>query len=538
MQQNIETAEAKEIEQFYSKTMQRIYSGSITKGKIISVKPDKIAVDIGYKTEGIIPTTEFKCEEIKNLKEGDDIEVFIERINDKDGILTLSKTRSTKIRTWEMLAEINSKGTIIDGKIESNVKGGFSVDVKGIQAFMPSSQTDIVRLKDLDSYLGQVIPVKIIKLILPRNLYSREVNNGLNGSVVVSRRLVIEEQKQRQMESIAEMIKPDAIVKGIVKNITKYGVFVNIGGIDALLRISDVSWGRVHNINNKFCIGDEKEFKVLTFDKKENKITLGYKQLKPDIWLSIDEKYQEDMVIKGNVVAITHYGLFIEIEDGLEGLVHISEIDWGKKSKQFSKQWLKLFAIGSEVNTKIIRINKEERKISLSIKKLKPKPWDIIEEKYKVGDKITGKIRTITDFGVFIKILEEIDGFVHISDISWIKHFKHPSDILKKGKQIETVILNIDAQKERIILGIKQLTTDHWESEISSRLKVGDIVKCKVLRITEFGLFVSINGLAEGLVYSSEMDKKKEIKEGDEIYAKILKININDKKIGLGMKGF
>jgi small subunit ribosomal protein S1 len=318
----------------------------------------------------------------------------------------------------------------------------------------------------------------------------------------------------------------------MLKNITDYGVFVDIGGIDGLLHISDISWGRVNHPSEFFSIGDEKEFIVLKHDEETHKVTLGYKQKKADPWLSVEEKYMPGMKVRGKVVTITDYGVFVEVEEGLEGLIHVSELDWSQRQKHPSKY----VSAGEEVEAKVINVNKAERRLSLSIKQLKPKPWEIVGERYRVGQTIAGKIKTITDFGAFVRLPEGVDGLIHISDISWTKHIKHPSEVLKKGQKLEAVVLSIDPQKERMALGIKQLKPDPWQDEIPARLKLGDECKGRILRITDFGIFVELEGEVEGLIYSSEVNMSKELKEGDEIWVRIIKVNVDERKIGLSMK--
>lgn len=524
--------ETTDIEKLYEDTLYRIASGRIIKGKIVSKRSDDLIVDVGYKSEGVVPISEFTADEIANLNEGDEIEVFIERINDKEGIVILSRDRASKIRTWELLSKAYNHKALVEGIVIGKTKGGLFVDVYGIKAFLPASQIDIkiVRDKEMDAYIGKSLQLKILKLTTPKGQFSE--NQIAGASVVVSRRAVIEEERMRQKEETLKIIKEGAILKGVVKNITDYGVFVDLGGIDGLLHISDISWRRVNHPSEFFKIGDVEEFIVLKFDGEAEKVTLGYKQKISDPWLTVDEKYKEGMKLKGRVMNITDYGIFVEVEQGLEGLIHVSEIDWNARPKHPSKY----VSVGEEVEAMVIGVNKDERRLSLSIRNLKPKPWQLVGENYKVGQKITGKVKTLTDFGTFVRLPEGVDGLIHISDFSWTKHIKHPSELLKKGQKIEAVILSMEPEKERMALGIKQLTPDPWIEEIPAKYRLGDEFKGRILKITDFGIFVELKDGVEGLVYSSEVDASKEVKEGDEISVRIIKLNPDERKIGLSMK--
>ncbi|HEX8950102.1 MAG TPA: 30S ribosomal protein S1 [Dissulfurispiraceae bacterium] len=520
--------EANALEKLYADTLQRVERGAITKGRIIAFRNDGVVVDVGYKSEGIIPISEFTEEELSALKEGDEIEVLIERINDEEGVVILSKDRALRIRTMELLNAAFHDNALVEGKVIEKTKGGLLVNIMGAKAFLPASQIDIKVVKDLDAYIGQTVPLKILKLVSQKGP-SSQISNV---SLVVSRRAVIEEERSQKKKETLTLLREGAVLHGMVKNITDYGVFVDLGGIDGLLHISDISWRRVNHPSEFFSIGDEGEFVVLKYDEETEKVTLGYKQKIPDPWLTVDEKYQPGMKIKGKVVTLTDYGVFVEVEEGLEGLVHISELDWAPRLKHPSKY----VSVGDEVEAVILSINKEERRLSLSIKQLRPKPWELVGERYKVGDKVAGRIKTITDFGAFLRLPEGVDGLIHISDLSWTKHIKHPSEMLKKGQRVEAVVLSLDPAKERMALGIKQLTPDPWQSEIPARFKLGEEFTGKVLRLTDFGIFVELEGGVEGLVYSSEVDTSKEIKEGDAIRVRIIKLNVEDRKIGLSMK--
>ena len=528
---NMQNEEERELEQMYADTLQRIHSGEVVKGRVISVKPDGIVVDIGYKSEGTIPATEFSSDEIKNMKADDELFVFIERINDQEGVVYLSRERASKIKAWESLSSALEGNTQVEGKVIEKTKGGLIVSVVGIKAFLPGSQIDVKPVKNLDAYVGQTIPLKILKMI-PARGYGAGQGASAGMSLIVSRRSIIEEETKTLREETLRDLKEGAILKGMVKNITDYGVFVDLGGIDGLLHISDISWGRVSHPSEFFSVGDEKEFLVLKFDEATQKVTLGYKQKKPNPWLSVDERYQSGMNITGKVVNVTDYGVFVEVEEGLEGLIHISELDWSPRQKHPSKY----VSVGDTVESKIINVNKDEKRLSLSLKQLKPKPWELIADHYQVGQTITGKVKTITDFGAFVRLPEGVDGLIHIADLSWTKHIKHPSEILKKGQKLDAIILSLDPERERMALGIKQLTPDPWEVEIPATFRLGEEFKGTVLRKSDFGIFIELEKSVEGLIYTSEVDTARELNEGDEIWVRIIKMNVEERKIGLSMK--
>lgn len=515
-----------EMEKLYAETFHKIEEGVILRGKVVALKQDGVIVDIGYKSEGFIPIEEFSEEELISLGVGSNIEVYVEEIEDSEGIVTLSKDKAAKIKSWELLEEAFQKGTSVEGKVVGKTKGGLSVNISGVYAFLPGSQIDIKTPKEIDSLIGKTMSFKVLKL-----------NNRLS-NVVISRRAILEEERQKKKAETLEKLKEGTIIKGIVKNITDYGVFIDLGGIDGLLHISDISWGRINHPSEFFAIGDEGEVIVLKYDEENEKVTLGYKQKKPDPWVTVDERYPIGKKVRGKVVSITDYGAFIELEEGLEGLVHISEIDWVSRPKHPSKY----LSFGETVDAVVLKADKEERRLSLSIKQLKPSPWEVVSQRYTIGQKISGKVKTLTDFGVFVNLPEGVDGLIHISDLSWTKHIKHPSELLRKGQKIEAVILSIEPDKERIALGLKQLKLDPWVHEIPEKFKLGSEVKGKVLRITDFGIFVELEGGVEGLIYSSEIIKPASgkiedvIKEGDDIWVRIIKIDLEERKIGLSMK--
>lgn len=522
-------SEKQELESLYESSLPHVERGEIVKGKVIGIRSDGIIVDVGYKFEGNIPLIEFAKEEAESIKEGDEIEVFIEKIDDAHGAIYLSRDRAIKIKAWEYLINAYENGTPIEVEVTGKTKGGVLASYKGIKGFIPASLLEIKRPRNLDDYNGKKIRVKIEKIDPPKNLYGSWKN--LKTTLVLSRKAYLEEEREKIKREIKDKIKEGERVKGIVKNITNYGVFVDLGGIDGFLHISDISWGKVKNPAQFFEIGKEYEFVIIKSDFENERVTLGYKQKKPDPWENIDKKYQPGMKVRGKVTRIEDFGVFVELEEGVEGLVHLSELDWiTSKSPSYYAE------VDDWLNLKIIDIDKENRRISLSLKQLKPKPWEVVAKRYKAGDKVTGRVKTITDFGVFIRLPEGVDGLVHISDISWTKHVDHPSKFFKKGQKVEAVILDFNPEKEKLSLGIKQLTEDPWLREIPERFKVGEIYDAKVIKKTEHGLFVDLDGIVEGLVYNSEIDKEKTVKEGDEIKVLVIKVDPEKRKIGLSMK--
>jgi small subunit ribosomal protein S1 len=514
------------MEKLYADTFQTVSEGALLSGKVVVIKQNVIIVDIGYKSEGYIRIDEFTEEELRNLKPGAALEVYVENMRDSEGVIKLSKERASKIKTWDILEKSLEEGSDVEGKIIEKTKGGLSVDIGGVKAFLPGSQIDTKVIKDPDSLIGQKLSFRILKI------------NNKRSNVIVSRRAIIEEERALKKVGTIEKIKEGALLHGTVKNIIDYGVFVDLGGIDGLLHISDISWGRITHPSEFFAVGDEIEVIVLKYDAEKERVTLGYKQKYPDPWMNIEEKYPEGKRITGKVVSITDYGAFIELEPGLEGLVHISEIDWLPRPKHPSKY----LSIGETVEAVVLKVDKDERKLSLSIKQIKQSPWELISQNYQPGQKISGKVKSITDFGVFVGLPEGIDGLIHISDLSWTKHIKHPSELLKKGQKIDAVILSIDPANEKIALGLKQLEQDPWVEAIPSTFKLGDEVAGKVLRMTDFGIFIEMEGGVEGLIYSSEIlqpsggEGEVPIKEGDEIRARIIRIDLEERKIGLSMK--
>lgn len=513
------------LEDMYEQSFRNIQEGEVIRGRIVQITDDYIMVDIGYKSEGQIPVREFKDETGQvQAAISDEVDVLLELHDDEEGTILLSKEKAAKIKVWDDISRIYNDDGIIEGKVISKVKGGLAVDI-GVQAFLPGSQVDLRPVRNLESLIDHTYPFKILK-------YNKKRRN-----VVLSRRALLEKEREQMKTETLSSLEDGKVVEGIVKNITDYGVFVDLGGIDGLLHITDMSWGRVGHPSEMFQIGDKINVMVLSFDRDNERVSLGLKQLVPDPWTNAQEKYPVDTQVKGKVVSLTDYGAFVEIEEGVEGLIHVSEMSWTKKIRHPSK----ILNVGDEVEAVVLSINPENKRISLGMKQLEPNPWDVIAEKYPVGTTIAGKIKNITDFGVFIGIDEGIDGLVHISDISWTKRVKHPSEVFKKGQEVQAIVLNIDKENERFSLGIKQLEQDPWET-IPERYPLGSVISGPITNVTDFGLFVELEEGIEGLVHVSEISKEKikspvgQYKMGDNITAKVINISPKDRKIGLSVK--
>ena len=514
------------LEKLYADTFKGLKSGAITTGKVIQVKSDGVIVDVGAKCEGFVPLHEMTEDELATLAPGDEVEVFIVRISDSDGFVKLSRQKAEGAKTWDMLDDALKDNKPVDGKITGKVKGGMTVDIGGISAFLPGSQIDLKAPKNTDSLIGQTYTFRVLNL------------NIKGSNVIVSRRVILEEERNKQREETLKTLTEGITKKGIVKNLTDYGAFIDLGGIDGLLHISDMSWGRISHPGELFSIGDSVDVVILTFDKENEKVTLGYKQKKADPWATAEEKYPPGQQVIGKIITITDYGIFIELEEGVEGLIHVSELDWVEKSIKPSK----FFSIGDKVEAAVLKVSKDEKRISLSIKQLKPNPWDTVKDKYEVGQKITGKVKSFAEFGAFIALDEGVDALLHISDMSWVKRIRHPSDVLSKNQEVEVVVLNIEPEKERISVGLKELTTDPWISEIPEKYTLGDSITGRVVSIADFGIFVELEEGAEGLIHISEIEKNPNdkieelFKIADEITARVIKVNTDERKIDLTLK--
>jgi len=519
--------EPEDFQTLYEESLKTLEEGQILRGTVIDITPDHVTVDVGYKSEGQIPMQEFlKRDKKVDVKIGDRIDVFLEKKESEEGLLTLSKEKADKITIWRDISRSCREGEVIEGEIVGKVKGGLSVDIGRILAFLPGSQIDLKPVRNLDALIGQRLKFKVIK-------FNRKRNN-----IVLSRRVLLDEERKQLRQETLKNLKEGDIVEGTVKNLTDYGAFIDLGGMDGLLHITDISWGRIGHPSERLSAGDRIKVKILRFDREKEKVSLGLKQALPDPWESVPQRYPTGCRIKGKVVNVTDYGVFVELEDGIEGLVHISELTWSKKMKHPSK----VVHIGDTVEVMVLDCDPLKRRISLGMKQVEPNPWALIEEKYPVGTKVVGKVKTVTDFGIFIGFDEGVDGLVHVSEMSWTKKIKHPGELYKKGQQVEAVVLNIDRKNERFSLGVKQLTADPWK-DVARRYRKGEVVAGKVTNVTDFGAFVELEEGIEGLVHVSEISREKVekpsdvLKVGDTLSAVVLHIDPHERRIGLSVKG-
>jgi len=509
----------------YEETFRNFEEGSIVEGRVVAISKDKVVVDIGYKSEGGIPTDQFSSEELQAIKVDDRLQVYIEEREDAEGNLILSKEKADKMKVWEELEKSYKEEKVVEGRILSRIKGGMMVDI-GVKAFLPGSQIDLHPVRDLDSLVGRSFPLKIIKI------------NHRRGNVVVSRRVLLEESRDKKRQTTLSSLKEGQTIQGTVKNITDYGAFIDLGGIDGLLHITDMSWGRVGHPSELFVVGDKVEVIVLKYDRETGRISLGLKQKTTDPWTNVAARYPVTSRVRGKVVSLTDYGAFVELEPGIEGLVHVSEMSWTHEVRHPSR----VVSVGDQVEAAVLNVDPGSRKISLGMKQTAPNPWDMVESKYPSGTRIEGKVKSLTDFGAFIGLDEGIDGLIHISDMSWTRHIKHPSELFKKGQKVEAVVLRIDKEKERLSLGYKQLTRDPWEEEIPQRYKLGETTVGKVTKITDFGVFVEIEGGVEGLVHVSESGLEpparleEKFKVQDTLTMKIIKVDPEERKIALSLR--
>ena len=512
------------IEAAFDTSVKNFDLGTILKGRVLGVIGNNVILDTGYKSEGIVPLSEFDTSE--EVEVGADVEVMLESFEDDTGLIQISKRKADRIRGWEKIVNKYQEGDVVTGKVVRKIKGGLLVDV-GIPIFLPASQIDIKPPGEIAEYIGTEVTCKILKI------------DEVQQNIIVSRRKLIEEERNQQKREFLDSVEIGQVAKGEVKNIADFGAFIDLGGIDGLLHITDMSWGRISHPSEMLAIGDQVEVKILDIDAVKDKVSLGLKQKSENPWTSVEEKYPIGSKIKGQVVNIMSYGAFVKLETGIEGLVHISEMSWTRRINHPSD----VVAIGDSVEAVVLNINKDKEEISLSLKQVELNPWTNIEEKYPPGVTIKGKVRNLTNYGAFIEIDEGIDGLLHISDMSWSKKVAHPSEIIKKGEMIEVKILSVDKDKKRVSLGIKQLTGDPWKKEIPEKYHVGDIVKGKVAKMTDFGAFIDLSNGLEGLLHISEVSKEK-IKKlesvlaiGQELDVKIVKIEPEARKIGLSLKG-
>jgi len=513
-----------DMSKIYEQTLKDFEEGEVVKGKVVYVGPDSVLVDIGYKSEGTIPLSEFL--EPDAIQVGDEIDVLIEVAEDQDGMIVLSKMKADKIKNWAKIQKLFEDNKLVEGKIVRKVKGGFKVDI-GLDAFLPASQIARRPVGDLDQYIGQTHKFRIIKLTKRRR------------NVVLSRKQVLDEARSEEKAKLLTSLQIGQELEGVVKNITDFGAFIDVGGIDGLLHITDMSWGRVKHPSEVVSVGERLRVKVLNFNKEEEKISLGLKQTTPNPWTTVAEKYPVGAVARGKVVSMTDYGAFIQLEDGVEGMVHISEMSWTKRVRHPSE----IVHIGQEIDVKLLNVDPHNEKISLGIKQIGENPWLKMREKYPPGTIVKGLVRNLTDYGAFIQIEEGIDGLLHISDMSWTKKVNHPSEMLKKGDEVEVQILSIDPDHEKISLGLKQLEADPWR-EVTKRYRVGDYVETSISKLVSFGAFARLDSGIEGLIHISELSKDRVSKpeevvhQGDTIIVKIISIDPASRKIGLSLKQY
>jgi len=516
-----EFEEEMDFETLFETSIKELNVGDVVTGTIVQLSDDNAVVDVGYKSEGVIPLNEFKDEKGEvNIQVGDQVDVLFERRENEHGLISLSKEKADRQKVWNALEE----GSVVEGKIIGRIKGGLTVDI-GVHAFLPGSQVDLRPVRNLEKLIGANFNFKIIKL------------NKRRGNIVLSRRVLLEEERETLRAKTLETLAEGQVVEGVVKNLTDYGAFIDLGGIDGLLHITDMSWGRVNHPSDVLSVGDKVNVKVLKYDRERERVSLGLKQITPDPWLEVENKYPVGERVKGKVVSLTDYGAFIELEDGVEGLIHVSEMSWTKRIKHPNK----VLSVGDEVETLVLALDIPNRRISLGLKQVEPNPWEVIGERFPAGTVIEGQVKNITDFGIFVGVDEGIDGLVHISDLSWTKRVKHPSELYKKGDTVKAVVLNIDQENERFSLGIKQLATDPWDS-IPKIYTPGTVVRGKVTSVTDFGVFLEVEEGIEGLIHVSELSQEKVespkdfAKVGDELEAVVLNVDTVDRKIALSIK--
>ena len=494
---------------------------SIVRGKIIEIRSQVVVVDIGAKSEGIIAISEFEDEEI-NV--GDEIEVLLEKLENDEGMVVLSKEKAAHKQNWDKIVKVYEDGGLVKGKVKSVVKGGLMVNV-GVEAFLPGSQIDIIPPKDLNEYVGNVYEFKIVKV------------NDIRKNIVLSRREVIEAERAEQRAEFLESVKTADKVEGVVKNITDFGAFIDLQGMDGLLHITDMSWGRINHPSEMLAIGQPLEVIILDVDKEKERVSLGLKQLQDNPWEAIDAKHPIGSEVGGKITKLVPYGAFVELERGVEGLIHVSELSWTKRITRPSD----VLSLEQDVKAVVLAINTDEQKISLGVRQLEPNPWDEVETRYPIGSTIKGEIRNLTPYGAFVELEDGIDGMIHVSDLSWTRKINHPSEILKKSEEVEAVVLEIDKTNQRISLGVKQLENDPW-SEIDTRFKVGDLVKGTVAKIASFGAFIQLEDDIDGLVHISQLSEdhvakvKDVIKVGDDVEARVIKVDKVERRIGLSIK--
>jgi small subunit ribosomal protein S1 len=510
------------MEDWFTRGVSDVEEGEVVRGRVVEVRDSEVLVDIGYKSEGTIPIEEFRHAGLPKV--GEEIEVYLESKEDNEGLIVLSKDKADKIKVWDQIGKAHDSGTPVEGRVAEVVKGGLAVDV-GVRAFLPGSQVDLRPVKNLAGMVGQSIRAKVIKL------------NRRRGNVVLSRRAVLEEEREEKKKHTLSVLAEGMVLTGTVKNLTDYGAFIDLGGIDGLLHVTDMSWGRVGHPSEIFQIGDQVEVVVLHFDRETGRVSLGYKQKSSDPWANVDERYPVGAKVSGRIVSLTNYGAFVELEPGVEGLVHVSEMSWTRRVRHPSK----LVNVGDTVEVMVLEVNKATKRISLGMKQVESDPWATIQERYQPGMRVQGKVRNLTDFGAFVELEPGVDGLLHISDMSWTRNIGHPSELLKKGQPIETQILNVDRDNKRISLGLKQIQPDPWES-VAQRYPMGSRVTGKVVRLTDFGAFVELEPGVDGLLHISQMSTRPIatpadiLNVGDELTLMVIRVDPNERRIGLSLK--
>ena len=521
-QREMDTPPEETMEYWLSRSVGDIEEGEVIRGRVVEVRTGDVIVDIGYKSEGAIPMEEFRYSGAPKV--GDEIEVFLEAKEDSEGLIVLSKDKADKIKVWDQISKAFDAGSPVEGRVVEVVKGGLAVDV-GVRAFLPGSQVDLRPVKNLATMLGQTIRAKVIKL------------NRRRGNVVLSRRAVLETEREEKKKHTLAVLTEGMALTGTVKNITDYGAFIDLGGIDGLLHVTDMSWGRIGHPSEIFQVGDQVEVVVLHFDRETGRVSLGYKQKSSDPWAVVDQRYPAGARVQGKVVSLTNYGAFVELEPGVEGLVHVSEMSWTRRVRHPSK----IVNVGDTVEVQVLDVNKATKRISLGMKQVEADPWDSIDDRYKPGMRVQGKVRNLTDFGAFVELEPGVDGLLHISDMSWTRNIGHPSELLKKGQPIETQILNVDRDNKRISLGLKQIQPDPWET-VSQRFPMGSRVTGKVVRLTDFGAFVELEPGVDGLLHISQMSNRPIaspadlVNVGDELTLLVIRVDPNERRIGLSLK--
>jgi small subunit ribosomal protein S1 len=511
----------------YEEQANSIQEGEVVTGRVIAVSDQGVLIDIGFKSEGIVPRDEFQTDEEGNLriKRGDEVDVLVKSFENSEGYVVLSRADAVRMKVWDKIRKAHADKEIVTGRVIERIKGGLKVDIDGVSAFLPGSQVDVRPVRNLDAFKGKEIEVRVIKI------------NKKRSNIVLSRKAVLEEDITAKKGETLQVLEEGVIMEGQVKNITEYGAFIDLGGIDGLLHITDMSWGRIQSPNDLFKVGDRVQVKVLKFDRDRERISLGYKQLLPDPWETVAERYYIGQRLHGKVVSITDYGAFVELEEGVEGLVHVTEMTWSKRLKHPSK----IVEVGQEVDTMVLDVDPKSRRISLGIKQTEPDPWETLPQRYAIGTRVEGKVRSLTDFGAFVEIEDGIDGLVHVSDISWTKRIKHPSEVLKKGQTVQAAITHIDSDNRRLSLSIKDLEPNAWDRFFDTH-RVGNTVQGKIARFANFGAFVELEEGIEGLCHVSELaDERVEKPEdavqiGQTLPFKILKLDREQRKIGLSAR--